>query len=423
MSNERNRNVEQLQQEKHQIEVLLEKQQRKMRSIFSDELEKQFWIDREERQTNLLLRAFLPATIIYFIFEIISLPINYFTTEPIYRVHDVLLTVISYTTGWFALLSLYFMAKKHSRSKNYSNVISIILCLSLAVVQIVLFSTESLAMTWRGSLLIVLAQIFAFLCCAIRPFKMFVAALVAAMICCIVLSFSQKVIPHWVLFNVMVLGNLVGLALSTLSVSIERIRFLQSIIINLDKQITETLNQHLFQLSQQDTLTLLGNRRGFEQHLKQKMEDVKKTKQNLGVLFIDVDYFKLYNDNYGHLNGDMALIQVAQIISRHIAENDLAIRYGGEEFVILLEDTNEIDAKLIAAIIIQDMFDRKIPHDFSKISNYLSVSIGLTIYGGEQDFEADDVLKAADFALYQAKRNGRNQSAFVAMNHQALFNG
>lgn len=422
MIKDRSRNVEQLQQEKHQIEVLLEKQQKRMRSIFSADLEKQFWQDREDRQTNLLLRAFLPASIIYFIFEIISLPINYFTTELAYRTHDVLLTMVSYSTGWFALLFMYFMAKKPKRSENYSTIIATIICLSLALVQIVLFSTQSLAMTWRGSLLIVLAQIFAFLCTAIKPLKIFMATLVAAIICCIVLSFSKKVIPHWVLFNVMILGNLVGLALATLSVSIERIRFLQSIIINLDKQITETLNQHLFELSQQDTLTLLGNHRGFEQHLKQKMEDVKKTKQNLAVLFIDVDYFKLYNDNYGHLNGDLALIQVAQIISRHIAENDLAIRYGGEEFVILLEDTNEIDAKLIAAIIIQDMFDRKIPHDFSKISNYLSVSIGLTIYGGEQDFDADDILKAADFALYQAKRNGRNQSAFVAMNHQAIFN-
>ncbi len=421
MTIEKNRNVESFQQKKHDIESLLNKQQNRMISIFSSELEQQFWQDREKRQTDVIVRAFVPATLFYFIFELISMPINYFTTEIAYRNHDIFMTMISYSTGWFALFCIYIMSKQPRFRPHYSKVVSTVICFGLAIVQIVLFSTLSMAMTWRGTLLIVLAQMFAYLCSGLRPIYTFGAALLAALFTCIALSFSTKEIPIWVLFNVMVLSNLVGLALATLSVSSERIRFLQSLIINLDKQISELLNQHLFTLSQQDTLTSLGNRRGLEQQLAQQIQQSKCLKQKIAILFIDVDYFKFFNDLYGHQNGDLALIRVAQSIQRFVGKGDVAVRYGGEEFVILLKDISQNDAEILAENIIQDIYSQKIQHSHSKVAEYLTLSIGITTYSGHEDVSSTDLLKVADFALYQAKKNGRNQCVYISIQDWESF--
>ncbi|SPL69492.1 GGDEF domain-containing protein [Acinetobacter stercoris] len=422
MNAEPNQNVDQLQQEKHKIEGLLEHQKKRMLSIFSKQLEQQFWRDREDRITTLIIRAFIPVTIFYLIFELISLPINYFTTEPNYRNHDILLTMISYTTGWVALFIVYLMAKHPVWRNYYSGVVTSVVCLGMSIVQIVLFSTESLAMTWRGTLIIVFAQMFAYLCSGIRPKYIFLSSLLSCLITCLVLWSLEKSIPPWVLFNVMILGNLVGLSLAILSVSTERIRFLQSIIIELDKQISEALNQHLYILTQQDTLTLLSNRRGFDQQLKHSFNEARFANRSFAILFIDVDFFKLYNDLYGHQNGDIALIRVAQTIRRHIGDEDVAVRYGGEEFVILLRKASLNEAETIGYNILKDIREQKIPHEHSKISQYLTVSIGLTLYSGENDMTQTDIIKVADFALYQAKRNGRDQLMFVSIENKELFN-
>ena len=173
-----------------------------------------------------------------------------------------------------------------------------------------------------------------------------------------------------------------GLGLSFLTISTERIRFLQSIVIEFDTKIYELLNSHLTQLSHQDTLTLLGNRRSFRSLFDEKIVSSQNTQSTLAVLFIDVDYFKLFNDIYGQQQGDLALIRVAQVLKSHITAHDVAIRYGGEEFVIILEKTNLKQATHFAEKILQSIRDQQILHRRSEISAYLTLSIGLTLYQG-----------------------------------------
>ena len=403
-----------LQHNRQKIEALLESQRKKMGSVFSKELEQRFWRDREDRLTKLILRAIVPVVIAYFIFEVVSLPINYFTTEQQYRNHDVFMTVISYTAGWFALFGIYLTAKYEKLRYYYSLIVSIIICIALSIVQAVLFSTLSLAMTWRGTLIIVFALMFAYLCSGLRPKYMFITGIGSGAVACIAIFMMNKHVPTWVLFNVIVLGNLVGLGLSYLTISTDRIRFLQSIIIDLDKQIYELLNQHLFNLAQQDTLTALGNRRSLEHHLLQEFNSNHKQGKSFALLFIDVDFFKPYNDLYGHQHGDIALIRVAQILRRCIDEQDLATRYGGEEFVILLTHANFERARNIAEMIQKEMALQKIPHEKSTISKYLTLSIGFTVYDHSEEMSAQELLEAADQALYQAKRQGRNQIVYGA---------
>lgn len=407
------KNADQLQYERKKIEDLLENQKKRMLSLFSKQLEEQFWQDREERLTTLIVRAFVPAIAAYFIFEVISLPINYFSTEEAHRVHDVLWTMVSYTTGWLALFTIYIMARHPIWRKHYRYVVSAVILMGMTIVQVALLSTHALSMTWRGTLIISFAFMFAYLCSGLRPRDSFLAGMGSAFLAYMILTMMGVKVLSWVLFNAMILSNLVGLGLAVLSVSTERIRFLQSIIIELDKQIYEILNEHLYRLSQQDTLTMLGNRRRFEQQLKLDFNEAKQQQKVLAILFIDVDFFKFYNDLYGHQNGDIALIRVAKVLRQHIGENDVATRYGGEEFVLLLNNTSQAEAIGMGETILADIYAEKIDHAHSKIAPYLTVSIGITLYEGESGITQADVLKTADHALYEAKGKGRNRVVFI----------
>ncbi len=401
--------IDQLQQHKSEIEDLLEKQKRKLNSKFEHDLETQFWKDREDRLIKMIVRAIVPAIIIFIIFECISLPLNYLTTESEHRVNDVAMSMVSYGAGWIALFTIFAMAKRPAWNRYYSQVVAGIICFGLSIVQAVLLSMHSLSMTWRGTLIIALALMFAYLCSGLRPKTTFIASMISAVIACLYLWITHVKLPIWVITNTIILSNLVGLALVTLTISTERIRFLQSIIIDYDKQIYSRLNQYFIQLSHQDTLTMLGNRRGFEQHLQDAIDLTKNTKKPFGILFIDIDYFKLYNDLYGHDQGDNALIRVAQTLLRHVDDGDAAIRYGGEEFVILLKDTTHEEAARIAENILKDIRAQKIEHQNSIIAAHLTVSIGLTVYEGQYDISYPELLKIADQALYSAKNEGRDR--------------
>lgn len=401
--------IDQLQHHKSEIEALLEIQKSKLNSKFEHDLEMQFWKDREDRLIKMIVRAIIPTIIIFIIFECISLPLNYLTTESEHGIHDIGLAMISYGAGWIALFTIFAMAKRPAWNRYYSKVVAGIICFGLSVVQSVLLSMHSLSMTWRGTLIIAFALMFAYLCSGLRPKTTFIASMISAVIACTYLWLTHVKLPIWVLTNTIVLSNLVGLALAILSISTERIRFLQSIIIDYDKQIYSRLNQYFIKLSHQDTLTMLGNRRGFEQHLQDAIDLTKKTKKPFGILFIDVDYFKLYNDFYGHDQGDNALVQVAQTLLRHVDKEGIAIRYGGEEFVILLKDTSQIEAAQIAENILNDIRAQRIEHMNSSIAAYLTVSIGLTIYDGQRAISYPELLKIADQALYLAKNEGRDR--------------
>lgn len=157
-----------------------------------------------------------------------------------------------------------------------------------------------------------------------------------------------------------------------------------------------------------DMLTQLVNRRGFDDALKKETRRCQRKQQPLSVILIDIDYFKPYNDNYGHLQGDSVLSQVgAALININIRPGDVAARYGGEEFVMLLPETNEQGAITMANRIQNTISELNVAHEHSKVSKQLTISQGIaTVY--EYDSDAN-VVESADQALYQAKESGRNQ--------------
>ncbi len=175
-------------------------------------------------------------------------------------------------------------------------------------------------------------------------------------------------------------------------------------------QKLQNANEKLETLTLEDALTGLHNRRYFEMQLEAEWKRELREQKVLTLMVIDIDYFKLYNDTYGHAEGDVCLQQVAQILSSCLQRPaDVIARIGGEEFVVLLPDAPEGGALELAEQMLQRMSDVKIHHATSPLADYVTVSIGMAsvVPGGEAT--ALSLFKAADKALYKAKSKGRNQ--------------
>ncbi len=171
-----------------------------------------------------------------------------------------------------------------------------------------------------------------------------------------------------------------------------------------------SLNAQLHQWATRDSLTLLSNRRAFDEKLQHLWERPQTPNPKIGLLMCDVDYFKRYNDNYGHPAGDECLRRVAAVLKRSLLRGeDFAARYGGEEFVVVLPGTAEGGAIAVAQRILNLLSEEKIPHAYSDLSKYLTLSIGVACLAPEETSHPKVLLDLADQALYDAKSQGRNR--------------
>ena len=185
----------------------------------------------------------------------------------------------------------------------------------------------------------------------------------------------------------------------------------------LSSQIATTINRahvyaEILKHATLDALTGFYNRRQLEERLKQEVSNAKRQKAPLCGIMTDVDFFKNVNDTYGHAVGDLVLKTIAKIIRGQLREYDIAGRYGGEEFSILLPFTNIKEAEMVAERLRKTIEAKVI--DISKVNpdsdiKTIKITISLGIYEMKADDNDEDLLKKADKALYQAKNTGRNK--------------
>lgn len=173
----------------------------------------------------------------------------------------------------------------------------------------------------------------------------------------------------------------------------------------------EQSNQTLERLATIDGLTQINNRRHFDNTYLAEWKRLSRKQEPLSLILCDIDYFKAYNDTYGHLKGDDSLVRIARAIENSLKRPaDLAARYGGEEFVALLPETPLAGAVHVAEEIRQAVKALAIPHQQSSNSNLITISLGVAcIIPNSQSIETEVLIQAADKALYQAKADGRNQ--------------
>jgi diguanylate cyclase (GGDEF)-like protein len=158
-----------------------------------------------------------------------------------------------------------------------------------------------------------------------------------------------------------------------------------------------------------DQLTGIPNRRNFDERLHEVWKTSMREDKTISLLVLDVDYFKKYNDTYGHPQGDAALCAVAQVLTQTLKRaSDLAARWGGEEFVVLLPNTDINGGLLVSEEIRKNVGSLKVPCENGFITS-ITVSIGLNSHKPTLLCSVDDFFSRADKALYEAKTTGRNK--------------
>lgn len=168
-------------------------------------------------------------------------------------------------------------------------------------------------------------------------------------------------------------------------------------------------NNKLEALATKDALTNLPNRRAFENLFRNEWERHLRSKKHLSLMMLDVDYFKNYNDHYGHSKGDECLRSIANIIQKSLLRpSDVAARYGGEEFIIILPETSKEGALEVAERIHYNLKVMNIPHEYPRPDSRLTVSIGIATLIPESGKNSKVLQLLADRELYKAKANGRN---------------
>ena len=187
------------------------------------------------------------------------------------------------------------------------------------------------------------------------------------------------------------------------------------------RELTETRlqlehrNRDLERISALDTLTQIANRGRFDTALRQEWRRSARDESPLSLVFCDIDYFKRFNDTYGHQSGDECLVRVAQAMDESLNRPaDLVARYGGEEFIALLVDTEVEGARMLAERMRERVESLRIEHRASDVAPHLTVSLGVATLVPKGTAQPEDLVDLADRALYVAKEGGRNRVATTA---------
>jgi two-component system, cell cycle response regulator len=181
--------------------------------------------------------------------------------------------------------------------------------------------------------------------------------------------------------------------------------------LNEQKTELERLNQELFASARRDPLTRLGNRLRLREDLETLSAQARRYGHSYCAMLCDIDFFKSYNDTYGHLAGDEVLEKVAGVISENLRTGDTAYRYGGEEFLIILPEQTLESASIAAERLRQSVEDLAISHTARTPFGVVTISVGLAVLPPDEERLVEDLLRDADDALYRAKEAGRNRVA------------
>lgn len=179
-------------------------------------------------------------------------------------------------------------------------------------------------------------------------------------------------------------------------------------LMRVNRQLEE-VNCKLEKLSQTDSLTGIFNRMVFDRAIKAEWDRCSRHFMPLSLIMVDIDFFKAYNDNYGHQKGDECIRQIARILSDCARRSsDMAARYGGEEFAVILPYLEKDNAQLLAEKIRNMVEEMAIPHEHSSVSNYVTVSIGVNTVVPSEVASLEEFIRTVDIALYRAKEYRNN---------------
>ena len=228
-----------------------------------------------------------------------------------------------------------------------------------------------------------------------------------------VANYERKAFLHTYDAIIYELGMILGLIiLSILSISLYVFRSIQNdqTKLELAAKKLKIANKKLENASYTDSLTNLHNRRYFNLIYERELKRAKRNKNYITFMMLDIDFFKQYNDTYGHVEGDFALKSVAKVLQDTLRRpSDYVFRLGGEEFGVLLSETDESQSARLARDICDAVRAREIKHKASKVNQYLTISVGVVCVKADDKLEENLLITRADEMLYRAKESGRDR--------------
>ena len=409
-----NNDLNQLQQQKAALEQFCLGQKKHPLRAWPKDLEQQFWRQHTLNTRENTSRWFWGGLITYLLFIAFALPedysvVNNAVMSSAYFWHDFSRSVLSAINGFFAILLFYIFASRPQFKRHFYTATLCLVGWGIISVSLLMMTAHSPMLRNQSMLLISFIYMLSFSLSGLKPRDMLLLGSFCALVIYAVLQYWQIEIFS-MMFRRALLGScLMGFAISSMLIAKERWVFLQGELMQINEKIQRIYAAEFLHLSQQDGLTQISNRRTFDSSLQRFYAQARNHHENLAILFIDVDYFKKYNDLYGHQRGDQVISSVANCIKDSIRHKDFVARYGGEEFVVLLPETDANGAYAVANNIYRSIERLQIPHAASLVVDRVTISLGITVYAGQSDYSQEQVLNTADQALYRAKQLGRNQ--------------
>lgn len=398
-----------LQYDKEKNEELIKHQRKRAGQVFPKQLEVEFWKQHLEQARYNINQYFWSGVLIYFIITVMIITGDYWIIDRNFFKHDFIHSLLGLVNGAFCLLTLFFFAH-YKILRSYYPYAAMALTF-WAIVSMTWLTMTVLTEVFRYQAVMIISMIYimGFVLTGVKPFHMLLTGLMAAVVAMIMLLSLHIPIDVMVMGRVLVGSSVMGFLISKMLCTRERMIFLVMHQARLSEKINRIHAEELLHLSQHDALTKVSNRRTFDEMLDSYFEQARHDEVPLSLLFIDVDFFKKYNDHYGHQKGDEVISAIAKSIKDSIRHMDFVARYGGEEFVVLLPETDAHGAYAVASNIFKAVERLAIPHSQSLVSSNVTISLGFTVYKGEAEIFKSDFLQRADQALYRAKQLGRNQ--------------
>ena len=401
-------NLAKLQYDKEKLEELIARQNRRVGQIFPKKLEMQFWRLNVDRSRNNVNNYVWSGVLTYFILIVFIISGDYWIIDQTHFTHDFIRCLLGLLNGAFCLLTLFVFSRYKKLIPYFSHAAMFVVFWAIISMSWLTMTIYTPALKQQSMMIICMIYILGFILTGVKPIQMLMTGLMAAVVTMLMLFASYVKFDAMVMARVLIGSCIFGFTISKMLCARERMIYLSMLRADISEKIHRIHTAELLHLSQHDELTKISNRRTFDEMLDTFYHQAKRDESALSVLFIDVDHFKNYNDFYGHQKGDDVISSIAKTVKNAIRHMDFVARYGGEEFVVLLPETDAHGAYAVASNIYKSIDRLGIPHAKSPVSNHVTISLGITVFRGEE-LSKEDLLSIADQALYRAKQLGRNQ--------------
>ncbi len=379
---------------------------------FPAELERRFWRSLSDRAIGLIRNNHFSFMLAYLGLGLITFPTVFFVASVDHRLHDLIVWGLAYLNGALCLGALPLLVWVPKLNQNYQAFVTALTFLGVLTTCILTLSFAEVRLTQQASYIVIFVYMLVYFLSGVRPRVLLLTCTLAGLAPLVVFMVIKTDYDPLMYFYAVIVSNCIGFMLSYLMIGKDRMSFLQARLLELDKLQSKVMSEELIRLSREDPVTGLSNRRYFNESIMTEWDRADRSSEPLSLLFIDVDHFKAYNDTYGHLQGDDALVQIANILKSHLQRSaDMAARYGGEEFILLLPNTPSEGAKRVADKLMLAVDRLNIEHRGSHTADHVTISIGIATWQPNRQAKPmtpNRLIDQADSAVYQAKAAGRH---------------